>query len=161
MAARARRALGREALHRQVREALTRGADGLPVVHFTPKDASGEAQPLKGRIVIGADGANSAVAREEVRGSKRGKFVFAYHEIIEAPVDKATGAPDNRCEIYYRGTLSPDFYAWIFPHGSTMSVGTGSAHKGFSLKGSVAGAARRDRPRRARARSAAKARPFR
>ena len=73
----------------------------------------------------------------EVRGSKRGKFVFAYHEIIEAPIDKATGAPDNRCEIYYRGTLSPDFYAWIFPHGATMSVGTGSAHKGFSLKGSV------------------------
>jgi geranylgeranyl diphosphate/geranylgeranyl-bacteriochlorophyllide a reductase len=118
-------------------ESLDRGADGLPVVHFTPKDASIEARPLKGRIVIGADGANSAIARTEVRGSKRGKFVFAYHEIIEAPVDQATGEPDGRCEIYYRGTLSPDFYAWIFPHGATMSVGSGTAHKGFSLKGSV------------------------
>ena len=117
-------------------EALERGLDGLPVVRYATKSAEG-AQSLKGRIVIGADGANSAIAREEVRGSQRGKFVFAYHEIVEAPVDKATGAPDNRCEIYYRGALSPDFYAWIFPHGSTMSVGTGSAHKGFSLKGSV------------------------
>jgi len=117
-------------------EALERGSDGLPVVRYATKSAEG-AQSLKGRIVIGADGANSAIAREEVRGSQRGKFVFAYHEIVEAPVDKATGAPDNRCEIYYRGALSPDFYAWIFPHGSTMSVGTGSAHKGFSLKGSV------------------------
>ena len=118
-------------------ESLSRGDDGLPCVHFTAKDSSVAGPLLKGRIIIGADGANSAVARQEVRGSKRGKFVFAYHEIVEAPVDPGTGAPDNRCEIYYRGTLSPDFYAWIFPHGPTMSVGAGSAHKGFSLKGSV------------------------
>ena len=107
------------------------------MVNFSPKDGSAEALPLKGRIVIGADGANSAIARTEVRGSQRGKFVFAYHEIIDAPVDPASGEPDGRCEIYYRGTLSPDFYAWIFPHGPTMSVGSGTAHKGFSLKTSV------------------------
>ncbi len=118
-------------------ESLSRGDDGLPCVHFTTKEASVAGPLLKGRVIIGADGANSAVARQEIRGSKRGKFVFAYHEIVEAPVDPATGAADNRCEIYYRGTLSPDFYAWIFPHGPTMSVGVGSAHKGFSLKGSV------------------------
>jgi|SRR5271166_180929 len=118
-------------------EFLTRGADGLPTVHFTPKEPSVEAYPLKGRVVIGADGANSAIARREVLGAKRGKFVFAYHEIVEAPVDQATGAPDGRCEIHYRGSLSPDFYAWIFPHGATMSVGSGSARKGFSLKSSV------------------------
>ena len=53
--------------------------------------------------------------------------------------------------------LSPDFYAWIFPHGATMSVGSGSAHKGFSLKGSVQRAPRRDRPRQHSQRSAAKA----
>jgi geranylgeranyl reductase len=33
--------------------------------------------------------------------------------------------------------LSPDFYAWIFPHGETTSVGVGSAHKGFSLRHAV------------------------
>ncbi len=33
--------------------------------------------------------------------------------------------------------LSPDFYAWIFPHGDTLSIGTGSARKGFSLRGAV------------------------
>ena len=27
--------------------------------------------------------------------------------------------------------------AWVFPHGDTLSVGTGSADKGFSLRGSV------------------------
>ncbi|MEO7336859.1 MAG: lycopene cyclase family protein, partial [Caldimonas sp.] len=31
----------------------------------------------------------------------------------------------------------PDFYGWIFPHGDTLSIGTGSADKGFSLRGAV------------------------
>ena len=34
-------------------------------------------------------------------------------------------------------SLSPDFYSWIFPHGDTASIGTGSAHKGFSLRNAV------------------------
>jgi geranylgeranyl reductase len=40
--------------------------------------------------------------------------------------------------VIYDGATSPDFYCWIFPHGATVSVGTGSAHKGFSLRSAVA-----------------------
>ena len=116
---------------------IARGADGLPCVHFEARDDSRAERALKGRIVIGADGANSTVGREEVRGAAKGRFVFAYHEIITAPRDEATRTVDSRCEIHYRGSLSPDFYAWVFPHGDTMSVGSGSAKKGFSLKTSV------------------------
>jgi geranylgeranyl reductase len=36
--------------------------------------------------------------------------------------------------VYYQGKLSPDFYGWVFPHGDTLSIGTGSADKGFSLR---------------------------
>ena len=36
--------------------------------------------------------------------------------------------------FYYRGQLSPDFYGWVFPHGTTLSIGTGSAEQGFSLR---------------------------
>jgi geranylgeranyl reductase len=39
--------------------------------------------------------------------------------------------------VFYEGTLSPDFYGWVFPHGDTLSIGTGSADKGFSLRGAV------------------------
>jgi geranylgeranyl diphosphate/geranylgeranyl-bacteriochlorophyllide a reductase len=39
--------------------------------------------------------------------------------------------------VYYQGRFSPDFYGWVFPHGDTLSIGTGSADKGFSLRGSV------------------------
>src|SRR4051794_18977999 len=54
----------------------------------------------------------------------------------------ATPYDATRCDIYYQSGFSPDFYAWIFPHGDTASVGTGSANKGFSLRGAV-GALRR------------------
>ena len=100
--------------------------------------------------VIGADGALSAVARQSIPGADRMPYVFAYHEIIRSP-QSASGAFDGaRCDVYYRGALSPDFYGWIFPHGDTTSVGTGSAHKGFSLRDAVGALARRGRPRRFR-----------
>jgi geranylgeranyl reductase len=111
---------------------LTRESDGTVVVHFRPKGETDE-QTLRTKLVIGADGALTQVGRQEIRGADRTPMVFAFHEIVETPSENP-----NRCEIYYRGTLSPDFYAWIFPHGGTMSVGTGSAHKGFSLRSAVA-----------------------
>ncbi|MFM8928279.1 MAG: geranylgeranyl diphosphate reductase [Betaproteobacteria bacterium] len=117
-------------------------ADGPAVVHFEerqrPGDAYGVERSVRARCVIGADGARSEVARQAVPGAEKTKYVFAYHEIIRAP---QPGHPDydpSRCDVYYRGLLSPDFYGWVFPHGATMSVGTGSADKGFSLRSAVA-----------------------
>jgi len=99
---------------------------------------SGNGDPVcvRARAVIGADGALSSVARQCIPGSDRMPYVVAYHEIVRAPKGRSDfdGA---RCDVYYRGSLSPDFYSWIFPHGDTASVGTGSAHKGFSLRGAV------------------------
>jgi geranylgeranyl reductase len=103
--------------------------------------AAGDALRLRARAVIGADGANSAVAR--AIGADEVPYVFAYHEMVRSP---GGGAPDfdgTRCDVYYQGKLSPDFYAWIFPHGELTSVGVGSAHKGFSLRAAV-GALRAD-----------------
>ena len=66
------------------------------------------------------------------------RYVFAYHEIVRAPSVKPAGYDGSRCDVFYRGQLSPDFYGWVFPHGDTLSIGTGSADRGFSLRGSVA-----------------------
>ncbi|MDE8345574.1 MAG: geranylgeranyl diphosphate reductase [Acidocella sp.] len=86
------------------------------------------------RLIIGADGAVSAVARQEVREAAHPHYVFAYHEIVKIP-DQNWDA--ERCDIYYQGVVSPDFYGWVFPHGQTASVGTGSARKGFALREAV------------------------
>jgi geranylgeranyl reductase len=116
--------------------------DGTRRVHFQAHDAhhrsTGHASSVRARCVVGADGARSEVARQSVAGFDKGKFVFAYHEILRAPVQPGPDYDAARCDVIYRGSISPDFYGWVFPHGQTMSVGTGSADKGFSLRAAVA-----------------------
>lgn len=128
---------------------IERDLDGVAVVHFEARahaqksgTRTGEksavfAAKVRARSIIGADGARSEVARQTVRGAEHPKCVFAYHEIVRAPAVKPAGYSDSRCDVFYQGKLSPDFYGWIFPHGDTLSIGTGSADKGFSLRGAV------------------------
>ena len=122
-------------------ERLSRGDDGVSVVHFqTRGKGAGDTAvdcSARARCVIGADGARSEVARQAVPGAEKTRYVFAYHEIIAKPAVPPPGYDATRCDVVYRGTLSPDFYGWVFPHGNTLSVGTGSADKGFSLRAAV------------------------
>lgn len=117
---------------------LTRDDDGTAVVHFQQRLQAerGDAFPMavRAKAVIGADGARSRVARDAVPGAEDIDCVFAYHEIVRAPAQPGPDYDASRCDVYYRGTISPDFYGWVFPHGNTMSIGTGSADKGFSLR---------------------------
>ncbi|MBP6764531.1 MAG: geranylgeranyl diphosphate reductase [Rubrivivax sp.] len=122
-------------------ERLSRDDDGTSVVHFNIRGKGAgegtEAASIRARCVIGADGARSEVARQAVPGAEKTSYVFAYHEIIARPDVPPPGYDATRCDVVYRGTLSPDFYGWVFPHGKTLSIGTGSADKGFSLRTAV------------------------
>jgi geranylgeranyl reductase len=114
-------------------------ADGVARVVYTDgRSRHGTERSVRARYIIGADGALSQVARQCIPRADEGKFVFAYHEIVESPTVDSDVFAHDRCDVYYQSPLSPDFYAWIFPHGKTTSIGTGSLQKGFSLKGSVA-----------------------
>ncbi|MGR3541770.1 MAG: geranylgeranyl diphosphate reductase [Hasllibacter sp.] len=113
---------------------IERDGDG-PTVIYREK-ASGEERALTARLVIGADGARSDVARAEVPGGEAIPYVIAYHEIIEAPEG---GAYDpHRCDVIYDGAISPDFYGWVFPHGASASVGMGTGVDGVDLKKATA-----------------------
>lgn len=106
--------------------------------HVVYRDkASAEERRLATKLVIGADGARSTVAKDEVPGGDRIPYVIAYHEIIEAPGKVGSYDPD-RCDVIYDGRISPDFYGWVFPHGKSASVGMGSMVRDVDLKKATA-----------------------
>lgn len=105
--------------------------------HVVYRDkVSGEEKRLTTKLVIGADGARSNVARAEVPGGDTIPYVIAYHEIIEAP--ESAAYDPNRCDVIYDGAISPDFYGWVFPHGPQASVGMGTGKDGVDLKSATA-----------------------
>ncbi len=119
-------------------QAVEGAATGSPVVVYRDGGSrSGDLKRVGARFVVGADGALSGVARQAVPGSGKGRFVFAYHEIIRSPEDESEGFGAARCDVYYEGRFSPDFYSWVFPHGDTTSVGTGTEIRGFDMRGAI------------------------
>jgi geranylgeranyl reductase len=120
-------------------ERIERDGDGTAVVCYRADGSRGGARRrVRARHVIGADGALSAVARQEIPGADRMRHVFAYHEIVERPAADEPRYDASRCDVYYQGHLSPDFYAWVFPHGDVCSVGTGTFRQGFDMRRAVA-----------------------
>ncbi len=124
--------------------ALERDGAGRAIIAFRPKGAAPDTAPVRvhARSVIGADGARSKIAAAIFPKTPHPPCVFAYHEIIAKPDGAAFDGA--RCDVVYDGVLSPDFYAWVFPHGDTVSVGVGSAQKGFSLRSAVSALRARD-----------------
>jgi geranylgeranyl diphosphate/geranylgeranyl-bacteriochlorophyllide a reductase len=124
---------------------ITRDSAGYAIVHYSVSGEDGEKKlhAVRTRLVIGADGASSKVARQEIDAAADTNYVYAYHEIVRSPTAGAGGNNGKfdakRCDVYYQGPVSPDFYGWVFPHGETTSVGMGTAQKGFSIRNATAG----------------------
>jgi len=123
-------------------ETLQREGSNVRIYYRTRGGRDGDQGVLKSvlaKAVVGADGAKSQVGRSAgVKGCAEANYVFAYHEIIKTPSNKPLSFDGSRCDVLYQKPVSPDFYGWVFPHGDTISIGTGSADKGFSLRNAVA-----------------------
>jgi geranylgeranyl diphosphate/geranylgeranyl-bacteriochlorophyllide a reductase len=122
-------------------EKIERDTDGTAIVVYRPGQGRNDSpsEKVRARAVIGADGANSFVGKHYVPGYETVKYVSAYHEILRTPPD----FDGSRCDVYYQGDISPDFYGWVFPHGDTISVGVGTAVPGFSLRAACTELSRR------------------
>jgi geranylgeranyl diphosphate/geranylgeranyl-bacteriochlorophyllide a reductase len=83
----------------------------------------GEAKTLQVDLVIGADGANSRVAKAIDAGDYN--YAIAFQERIRLPEDKMAYYNDL-AEMYVGDDVSPDFYAWVFPKYDHVAVGTGT-----------------------------------
>ncbi len=114
---------------------IERDSDGTHVIYRDK--VTGTEQRLSTKLVIGADGARSNVAKTEVPGGDKIPYVIAYHEILKAPAANSLYDP-QRCDVIYDGKISPDFYGWVFPHGDSVSVGMGTGIDGVDLKQATA-----------------------
>eukprot|EP00933_Yihiella_yeosuensis_P037273 TRINITY_DN31175_c0_g1_i1.p1 TRINITY_DN31175_c0_g1~~TRINITY_DN31175_c0_g1_i1.p1 ORF type:complete len:577 (-),score=129.25 TRINITY_DN31175_c0_g1_i1:68-1675(-) len=87
------------------------------------KSRKGERQTLEVDIVVGADGANSRVAKDIEAGDY--EYAIAFQERMRIPEDKMEYYKE-RAEMYVGEDVSPDFYAWVFPKCDHVAVGTGT-----------------------------------
>eukprot|EP00439_Symbiodinium_sp_Y106_P037986 s5851_g4.t1 len=86
-------------------------------------EGKGEKKTLEVDVVVGADGANSRVAKDIEAGDY--EYAIAFQERMRIPDGKMDYYKD-RAEMYVGDDVSPDFYAWVFPKCDHVAVGTGT-----------------------------------
>ncbi len=101
----------------------TNGAYTLHYADHSNGSVEGTAQTLQVDLVIGADGANSRIAKAIDAGDYN--YAIAFQERIRLPEDKMAYYHEL-AEMYVGNDVSPDFYAWVFPKYDHVAVGTGT-----------------------------------
>lgn len=97
-------------------------------IHYVDRTegmTQGITKTLKVDLIIGADGANSRIAKEMDAGDYN--YAIAFQERIRLPEDKMEFYNDM-AEMYVGNDVSTDFYAWVFPKYDHVAVGTGTMH---------------------------------
>jgi len=103
-------------------------------LHYTlykEGSATGEPKTLEVDAIIGADGANSKIAKEIDAGSY--DYAIAFQERMRIPDDKMEYYKDL-AEMYVGDDVSPDFYGWVFPKFDHVAVGTGTVINKTAIK---------------------------
>lgn len=98
------------------------------IVHYTLNNSL---QTLAVDAVIGADGANSRVAKSIHAGNYA--CAIAFQERIRLP-DHKMEYYQNLAEMYVGNDVSPDFYGWVFPKCDHVAVGTGTVTSKQNIK---------------------------
>jgi geranylgeranyl reductase len=90
---------------------------------FQEGSSTGVPKSMKVDLIVGADGANSRVAKAMDAGAYN--FAIAFQERIKIPDDKMAFY-EEMAEMYVGDDVSPDFYGWVFPKYDHVGVGTGT-----------------------------------
>ena len=105
---------------------LPTGSSDPYTIHYADHSngsLEGTAGVLQVDLIIGADGANSRVAKAIDAGDYN--YAIAFQERIRLPEDKMAYYHDL-AEMYVGDDVSTDFYAWVFPKYDHVAVGTGT-----------------------------------
>ena len=102
----------------------------LHYTDYSAGEATGVAKELAVDLIIGADGANSRVAKAMDAGDYN--VAIAFQERIKLPPEEMKYY-ESLAEMYVGTDVSPDFYAWVFPKYDHVAVGTGTMQQNQSL----------------------------
>jgi geranylgeranyl reductase len=97
---------------------------------YSEGEATGVSRSLEVDVIIGADGANSRVAKAMDAGDYN--VAIAFQERIRLPAEEMSYYEDL-AEMYVGTDVSPDFYAWVFPKYDHVAVGTGTMQQNQAL----------------------------
>ena len=97
---------------------------------FSDENNNVEIKKLTVDLLVGADGANSRVAKAMDAGDYN--VAVAFQERIKLPKEEMSYY-ENLAEMYVGKDVSPDFYGWVFPKYDHVAVGTGTMQKNQSL----------------------------
>jgi geranylgeranyl diphosphate/geranylgeranyl-bacteriochlorophyllide a reductase len=95
-------------------------------IHYQKYEAGSSAgvpASMEVDVIIGADGANSRVAKAMDAGEYN--FAIAFQERIKIS-DEKMSFYEEMAEMYVGDDVSPDFYGWVFPKYDHVGVGTGT-----------------------------------
>ena len=98
---------------------------------FDGENSVGTKTELEVDVIIGADGANSRVAK--TMGAGEYDYAIAFQERIKIPDEKMDYYKDL-AEMYVGDDVSPDFYGWGFPKYDHVAVGTGTVVNKTAIK---------------------------
>jgi len=112
-----------------------KGSDQPYTINYSDYEAStsgdNNARSAQFDVIIGADGANSRVAKAMDAGDYQ--YAIAFQERMRIPEDKMKFY-EELAEMYVGDDVSPDFYAWVFPKYDHVAVGTGTVVDRPSIK---------------------------
>ncbi|KAL3767916.1 hypothetical protein ACHAWO_001812 [Cyclotella atomus] len=90
---------------------------------YAAGNSAGVPKTMDVNLIIGADGANSRVAKAMDAGEYN--FAIAFQERIKITDDQMKFY-EEMAEMYVGDDVSPDFYGWVFPKYDHVGVGTGT-----------------------------------
>ena len=96
--------------------------DGKYTIEYAKADTNTR-ESMEFDYVIGADGANSRVAK--AMGAGEYNYAIAFQERIKVS-DEKMKFYEELAEMYVGDDVSPDFYGWVFPKYDHVGVGTGT-----------------------------------
>ncbi len=98
--------------------------DGETIVKLEKK---GEAYEVRTRVLIGADGANSRVAKDLCLDENR-EWIVGYEEVFHS--ENSNGEPRLHC--FLDAELAPGYLAWVADDGEEIHIGVGGYAADFN-----------------------------